>query len=633
VVAITDLKDKIRDLVNKYSPVFYIAPTGFGKTTLYIEDKVLHDLINRNDRVIHVLPLRSIIVDTLENLVKVLRKSGINYRDHLGYQAGIDKICIDSDCVDKDPYMLSTYNVTTYDSYSLTLLVSPIPELSGYYGHYDVGYMALTTAINLFDEVHILLDTHEDYKSLYFLQGMTYYLSRIGARVAYMSATIHPILLSDLIRYSRNPYVVIVASGELIKSYKSAIASNIKIDTYEISTDSSFCKVNKEICNGLLNYPNYVKTIVSEKDVVEIAKDVLEGNSLTNGLSKYTHDRVAVIVNTVGEAVRIYYELKKLIDSKCLDYELFLLHGRLGEGEKSKRLKMIKESIEKGKNVVVVSTQVIEAGVNISFHTMITEIAIIESLIQRVGRLARIDPENECKDGPCLAIISISEQALENALRVYGNIAREAWIRLVNMTRPNEPMNLDWKTGTSPSIYNVLLSIDVEKYMDTLDLIDYSDIVNELISPVIYNVMFARDIYDLLRRIELKFGGSIIRSSPLLKLVILNDESKVKDSVTVSLRWLLSKGESIVKTSNGKPCYYLTLCKEECSEYIECRDIIWSRKYAIHDVKSLIRNLSKRPLTTIYRVQRYLSSVLGKRTYFHGLVVKEGIYSDEYGLP
>ncbi len=635
------VKHRVRELSEKYTPVFYIAPTGFGKTTLYMEKDVLKELIRSGKRVIHVLPLRSIVVDTLERLIDYFDRVEVNYRDYMGYQAGLDRVLLYGKCVDKDPYMLSTYNVTTYDSYSLTLLVSPVPELSGPYGHYDLGYMALTSAINLFDEVHVLLDTHEDYKGLYFLQGVTYYLSLVGSRLVYMSATVHPGLIEVLLKpfrgrgSHRKPYIVIVGSDQLIKRYREWLAKTVfreLIEAYEVYPGSDVCVSDKELCDKLLSYPKYVKTVISGDNVLDIALSVISGEAI-NGLSRYTRDRVAVIVNTVNRAIEVYRCLKEFIERKNLDYKVYLLHSRIGENEKIRRLESIREDIRKGRNIVVVSTQVIEAGVNISFRTMITEVSIIESLIQRIGRVARDNPVNECIDGPCLVIISISKQSIKDAKSIYGDLIEYIVKKLTSRFRCNEVISLDWKIGIEPSIYDLLLEAGLGHVIsrDTREIdytyLGYEDIITKLIEPAIRNTISYTNMYNILENLEKTFGGSIIRSSSLLKLVIVDENSKEIDRVTVPLRWLLHKGSKYIETRDGVPCYYITRCSDgKCKGVVECIDL------GYHDLNKLIESLHRHPLITVYRLQKRLYDKF-KDSYLQGLVIKGDNYDREYGLP
>ncbi|EQD34960.1 CRISPR-associated helicase Cas3 [mine drainage metagenome] len=94
--------------------------------------------------------------------------------------------------------------------------------------------------------------------------------------------------------------------------------------------------------------------------------------------------RTLVMFNTVSRAVKFYHELNKSKPS----VDLLLIHSHFRNPERAPILKRFLET--PGNNgIIVVSTQVIEAGVDISAKTLFTEVAPWASLIQRIGRCNR----------------------------------------------------------------------------------------------------------------------------------------------------------------------------------------------------------------------------------------------------
>ncbi len=87
-----------------------------------------------------------------------------------------------------------------------------------------------------------------------------------------------------------------------------------------------------------------------------------------------------VIANTVPRAQEIWDELKK-----AGVRDLFLLHSRFRPPDRAEKLDRVLER----KNGIVVSTQVIEAGVDIDADLMVTDVAPWSSLVQRFGRVNR----------------------------------------------------------------------------------------------------------------------------------------------------------------------------------------------------------------------------------------------------
>ena len=57
--------------------------------------------------------------------------------------------------------------------------------------------------------------------------------------------------------------------------------------------------------------------------------------------------------------------------------------------ENKKKFKEIKQKLSENKKIICVSTQLIEAGVDVDFNVVIRSIAGIDSIIQSIGRCNR----------------------------------------------------------------------------------------------------------------------------------------------------------------------------------------------------------------------------------------------------
>lgn len=99
-----------------------------------------------------------------------------------------------------------------------------------------------------------------------------------------------------------------------------------------------------------------------------------------------THPLLLIIVNTVARAQAVHEALAPWAEAK--DYELGLLHSRFRGAERSRLSDWIHRQ-HSGQPRVVVSTQVLEAGVDLDASHLITELAPWSSLVQRMGRLNR----------------------------------------------------------------------------------------------------------------------------------------------------------------------------------------------------------------------------------------------------
>ena len=96
-----------------------------------------------------------------------------------------------------------------------------------------------------------------------------------------------------------------------------------------------------------------------------------------------------VILNTVERAQEVYRALNNPRQIK-LDAETVLVHSRFRASEREEKRRAITVPVcPSGPGMVVVATQAVEAGVDISARTLITELSPWPSLVQRFGRCNR----------------------------------------------------------------------------------------------------------------------------------------------------------------------------------------------------------------------------------------------------
>lgn len=104
------------------------------------------------------------------------------------------------------------------------------------------------------------------------------------------------------------------------------------------------------------------------------------------------------IANTVRSAVALHRALKKrAADGQLPTSEVELVHSRF-RGEERRQWAtrfLVRERCGPGRNLIIVATQVIEAGVDISADALVTELAPWASLVQRFGRCARYGGQGE----------------------------------------------------------------------------------------------------------------------------------------------------------------------------------------------------------------------------------------------
>ncbi len=106
-------------------------------------------------------------------------------------------------------------------------------------------------------------------------------------------------------------------------------------------------------------------------------------------------EKVLIVANRVKKAQDWYSELKETYP----DIPILLLHSRFKRGDRNRKEKELLGMDDEGNSLnkfntsdkacIVVSTQVVEVSIDVSFDLMITETAPLDSMIQRFGRVNR----------------------------------------------------------------------------------------------------------------------------------------------------------------------------------------------------------------------------------------------------
>lgn len=107
-----------------------------------------------------------------------------------------------------------------------------------------------------------------------------------------------------------------------------------------------------------------------------------------------------VIVNTVPRAQAVHGALSKLRTQKSRP-EILMIHSRFRGRERAEQLSQLPRPGE-GRDMIIVATQAIEAGVDISAAVLITELAPWSSLVQRLGRANRYAEHAEGAEVHCI---------------------------------------------------------------------------------------------------------------------------------------------------------------------------------------------------------------------------------------
>ncbi len=345
--------------------IVFMAPTGYGKTSSspYIYRAAKNSL--STSRLIHLLPLRAILEKTYDYLLSMLSsEASIGYQAHGLGLAG------------KSPYFGSDVIVTTFDSFFINFYRGCVPEEN--LGHYEVPRIHILSSIHVFDEAHLPLESGEDMFTS--LLAALYSLSHIGVPSIIETATLSLDNLVSLLEVYPSGTGISVVDILPLARYsirRLNLGSKFNVE-YEVVEDADY-------------YDWILQTnwVYRELDYNQIRDRVIE--YVDSGLS------VLRVAGTVREAITEY----RLLKSELGEDNTVLIHGRLTPIDRRKVVDLIgRSSIQ-----VLVGTSAIEAGLDISYDLLITDIPLstsnsatiprIESLIQRMGRIRRHNPRGE----------------------------------------------------------------------------------------------------------------------------------------------------------------------------------------------------------------------------------------------
>lgn len=293
------------------------APTGWGKTALAL----LRISLGRPVKIFYILPTITAIKDFYENFANIFDKRCIGEYFYFADVELLKRNYFDEEyLLDIYRYFIPKITITTIDQLLLTTLQA---------GKYYVRRFNLRNSLIIIDEFHLLTPQMVACIRV-FLKNL---LKSYNFSCLFMSATPSP-TYEKLLREALPHMKAIVLDDEY---------SCLKRHKIEYIPDC------------------FVEELISERD------DIFK-------------KRTIIIVNTVGEAQRLYTVLNKKIGGTK---RVVLIHGDFAYKDRVRKEEQINDAD------ILISTQVAEVSLDISFDQLITELAPIPSLVQRFGRVNR----------------------------------------------------------------------------------------------------------------------------------------------------------------------------------------------------------------------------------------------------
>lgn len=183
------------------------------------------------------------------------------------------------------------------------------------------------------------------------------------------------LVIDEIQAYSPNIVAIIIKGLEMI----NRVGGKFMVMT---ATLPRIYKEELEKRKIYFEFGKYIKPIKRHKIKLQ-EKEIVE--DLDNIIEKGKNSKVLVIVNTVDKAIELYLKLKEK-QADCIS----LLHSRFIYKDRNKKEENIKEfSKNKQEKGIWITTQIVEASLDIDFDYLYTEMSTLDSLFQRLGRCFR----------------------------------------------------------------------------------------------------------------------------------------------------------------------------------------------------------------------------------------------------
>ncbi|MDR2410028.1 MAG: CRISPR-associated helicase Cas3' [Bacteroidales bacterium] len=190
------------------------------------------------------------------------------------------------------------------------------------------------------------------------------------------------IILDEIHTYSDIVQSIVLKIVEILKN----IGCRIHIGTATMPSvlENDILKILDREQTQYVQLPDNIldtfnRHIVYKNSSFEILIPVIE-KAISN------QQKILIVCNRVANAQLVYEKMDDLFGN----IPKMLIHGRFKRKDRNRLETALKEEYNKMDNAcIVVSTQVVEVSLDISFDIMITETAPIDALIQRFGRINR----------------------------------------------------------------------------------------------------------------------------------------------------------------------------------------------------------------------------------------------------
>ncbi len=422
-------------------PTMATSDQMFGRVRSYLENRY-HDNERINLMLLHGHAALSAEFETLKNKFEAQ-----NVSDDPGYDGAPADVVASEWFTYRKRGLLAPFGVGTIDQALLAVLQTR---------HVFVRLFGLAHKTIIIDEVH----AYDAYMTT-LMERLLEWLAALGSSVVLLSATLpkgrRDALLEAYVKGIRKEEIEVPLALDEIKYPRISWTDGSEFHAKTIGTSLYSTKeLQIQMVSG---------------DLPENGGEYILGKQLQETLAD--GGCVAVICNTVDQAQKVYQSLKPYFQGQDAGDgypELDLLHARYLYGDRKKREERTllrfgkpdekvhcadgkERKVKRPRRAVLVATQIIEQSLDLDFDLMVTEMAPVDLLLQRAGRMHRHKRDNRSANfvgkPPVLWICQPDET---NGVPDFGggtravydyHILLRSWLEIKNKTVVKIPENVE----------------------------------------------------------------------------------------------------------------------------------------------------------------------------------------------
>lgn len=423
------------------------APTGIGKTlsslqaALTLQERI-SVIENYTPRIITAIPF-----------INIIEQNKIEYENVIG----------------SDGKIVVHHRLNDFSKLKTTDESMPIDKKLMEVESWE-GDFVLTTFVQLFQS--IFTGRNKPLKKIHKLAGSIVILDEAQA-IPEKYMPIVGAMLIEISRYLGTRFILMTATQPKILDFGNLLVKSTEVKVVQL----------------LPNYKDYFKDLTRTKLVPMIKKEMDLDGFINVFFEKWENDKSAlIVVNTIKRSIQIFNEIKEQLNNRGINVPLYYLSTNIIPCARRKLIKEVKLRLEQGP-AILVSTQTIEAGVDLDFDMAFRDFAPLDSIIQTAGRVNREGKKDIHRPVYIVKILKDTEYVYDLMIRSntldillkdneileseYGEVADKYYFEALNRGVSDDSLEL-WQDGILKLNFNV-----IEKFK-LIDADDVEDVFIEL---------------------------------------------------------------------------------------------------------------------------------------------------------